>query len=155
MFPKKSESMFTEDKSLQGAVLKMPERAVRPESVRPAPLATAAQAGAPEQARNSVVKASVISAGFEFTGDMKSEGSLTVDGAITGNLTVKALVVGASGKVDGSVTADIITVDGSLSGAVDCKDLTIGARAIVDGKLRYATLTIQRGATIQGELKRV
>ncbi len=85
---------------------------------------------------------------------MKSGGSLTVDGAIHGNLIVKTLMVRATGVVDGSVKADSVSVEGSLAGAVECRDLVIGSRAVVDGKLRYDTLTIARGGTIKGELKR-
>lgn len=102
----------------------------------------------------SSLKSSLISKGFEFTGDMKSDGSLTVDGAIKGNLVVQTLLIGATGLVDGSVKADSINVEGCLSGAVECKDLVVGGRAVVDGKLSYSTVTIQRGGTIKGDLKR-
>jgi cytoskeletal protein CcmA (bactofilin family) len=99
-------------------------------------------------------KASLISEGFEFTGDMKSDGSLTVDGAIKGNLIVHTLLIRATGVVDGGVKADSVNVEGCLSGTVECRDLVIGGRAVVDGKLRYDTVTIQRGGTIKGDLKR-
>lgn len=102
----------------------------------------------------SAVKASLISEGFEFTGDMKSDGSLTVDGAIKGNLIVQTLLIRATGVVDGSVKADSVNVEGCLSGALECRDLVIGGRAVVDGKLSYSTVTIQRGGTIKGDLKR-
>ncbi len=97
---------------------------------------------------------SIISEGFEFVGDMKSGGSLSVDGTIRGNLVVETLRIGVTGAVDGSVRADSIDAQGSLSGTVECKDLTIGDRAMVDGKVTYSTITIQRGATIKGELRR-
>ena len=97
---------------------------------------------------------SIIREGFEFVGDMKAAGSLTVDGAIKGNLAVQSLSIGVSGLVDGSVTADSIHVEGCLSGTVECKDFVIGSRAVVDGKLSYNTISIQRGGTIKGDLKR-
>jgi cytoskeletal protein CcmA (bactofilin family) len=56
--------------------------------------------------------------------------------------------------VDGSVKADSINVEGCLAGVVECKDLVVGGRAVVDGKLSYSTVTIQRGGTIKGDLKR-
>jgi len=97
---------------------------------------------------------SIIREGFEFVGDMKAGGSLTVDGTIKGNLAVQTLSIGATGLVDGSVHADSVNVEGCLSGDVECKDLVVGSRAVVDGKLSYSTIAIQRGATIKGSLKR-
>jgi cytoskeletal protein CcmA (bactofilin family) len=63
-------------------------------------------------------------------------------------------LIGAGGYVDGTVTADSINVKGKLSGTVSCRDLVIGGRATVDGALSYSSITIQRGGTIKGDLKR-
>jgi cytoskeletal protein CcmA (bactofilin family) len=106
------------------------------------------------QSSNASLKPSIISEGFEFTGDMKSGGSITVDGTFKGNLSVQTLLIGAGGYVDGTVTADSINVKGKLSGTVNCRDLVIGGRATVDGALNYTSITIQRGGTIKGDLKR-
>jgi cytoskeletal protein CcmA (bactofilin family) len=100
------------------------------------------------------LKPSIISEGFEFTGDMKSGGSITVDGTFKGNLSVQTLLIGSGGYVDGTVTADSINIKGVLSGVVSCRDLVIGGRATVDGSLTYSSITIQRGGTIKGDLKR-
>jgi cytoskeletal protein CcmA (bactofilin family) len=100
------------------------------------------------------LKPSIISEGFEFTGDMKSSGSITVDGTFKGNLSVQTLLIGSGGYVDGTVTADSINIKGVLSGVVSCRDLVIGGRATVDGSLTYSSITIQRGGTIKGDLKR-
>ncbi len=106
------------------------------------------------QNSNVALKPSIISEGFEFTGDMKSSGSITVDGTFQGNLSVQTLLIGAGGYVDGTVNADSINVKGKLSGTVNCRDLVVGGRATVDGALSYASITIQRGGTIKGDLKR-
>jgi cytoskeletal protein CcmA (bactofilin family) len=106
------------------------------------------------QSSSASLKPSIISEGFEFTGDMKSGGSITVDGTFKGSLSVQTLLIGAGGYVDGTVTADSINVKGKLSGTVTCRDLVIGGRASVDGALSYSSITIQRGGTIKGDLKR-
>jgi cytoskeletal protein CcmA (bactofilin family) len=67
---------------------------------------------------------------------------------------VQTLLIGANGLVDGTVNADSINVKGRLLGTIDCRDLVIGGRATVDGKLSYASITIQRGGTVKGDLKR-
>ena len=153
MFSKKNEHGHAEQKTAQSAVSAMPDKPARPVSAVPA-LATVAKVPVLNDVVSSSTKSSTISEGFEFTGDMKSDGSLTVDGAIVGNLVVHTLFIGATGMVDGSVKAESVNVEGCLSGAVECKDLSVGGKAVVDGHLAYSTLAIQRGATIKGELKR-
>jgi cytoskeletal protein CcmA (bactofilin family) len=98
------------------------------------------------------LKPSVISEGFEFTGDVNFQGTLNVDGLVNGSITVQNLLIGSSGKVNGSIRATTIQVRGTFTGDATCQDLTIGGQASVNAKVKYSSLTIQRGAMIQGEL---
>lgn len=118
------------------------------------------QNSAPEKIEEAVTrtgltepsKPSVISEGFEFTGDITFQGTLNVDGSVNGSITVQNLLIGASGKINGSIRATTIQVRGSFIGDATCQDLTLGSQAIVNAKINYSSLTIQRGALIQGEL---
>lgn len=101
------------------------------------------------------LKPSMISEGFEFNGDIKSNGSLTVDGSIVGQVTVDNLIVGVTGSVSGTITAKTINVKGKLAGNVNCSDIIVGGRSIVDGNVTYSSITIQRGGVVKGDLKRV
>ena len=101
------------------------------------------------------LKPSMISEGFEFNGDIKSNGSLTVDGSIVGQVTVDNLIVGVTGSVSGTITAKTINVKGKLAGNVNCSDIIVGGRSIVDGNVTYSSITIQRGGIVKGDLKRV
>ena len=101
------------------------------------------------------LKPSMISEGFEFNGDIKSNGSLTVDGAIVGQVTVDNLIVGVTGSVSGTITAKTINVKGKLAGNVNCSDIIVGGRSIVDGNITYSSITIQRGGIVKGDLKKV
>ena len=108
-----------------------------------------------QQARSvlpELTKPSVISEGFEFTGDVNFQGTLNVDGTLSGSVNVQNLLIGSSGKVNGSSKATTIQVRGSFTGDATCQDLTIGGQANVNAKINYSSLTIQRGAMIQGEL---
>ncbi|MEN9930633.1 MAG: hypothetical protein RL604_880 [Pseudomonadota bacterium] len=99
-----------------------------------------------------ITKPSVISEGFEFTGDVNFQGTLNVDGTLSGSINVQNLLIGSSGKVNGSIKATTIQVRGAFTGDATCQDLTIGGQANVNAKINYSSLTIQRGAMIQGEL---
>lgn len=101
------------------------------------------------------LKPSMISEGFEFNGDIKSSGSLTVEGSIIGQVSVDHMIVGVTGSVSGTITAKTINVKGKLAGSIICSDIVVGGRSIVDGNVTYSSITIQRGGIIKGDLKKV
>jgi len=100
------------------------------------------------------LKPSIISEGFEFIGEIRSSGYLTIDGTVRGTLALHSIQIGVTGVLDGNVTCDTMNVKGNFSGALDCRDLTIGSRAVVDGKVSFKSITIQRGGVVKGELKK-
>ena len=105
-----------------------------------------------ESSPSRPVKPSVISEGFSFSGDIQSLGQLTVDGEITGSISVENLIIGVNGSVDGTVDAKVINVKGRLSGKVRCDEIIVGGRSIVDGDLTYSSITIQRGGVVKGDI---
>lgn len=128
---------------------------VVPEPVIPEPEAAVAANGngAAKPAVNNL-KPSIISEGFEFIGEIRSNGYLTVDGTVRGTLSLHSIQIGVTGVLDGNVTCDTMNVKGNFSGSLDCRDLTIGSRAVVDGKVSFKSITIQRGGIVKGELKK-
>jgi len=52
------------------------------------------------------------------------------------------------------VTATSMTVKGTVRGDVTCDDLVLAPSARVTGAVRYRTLTVQGGATLQGPVTR-
>ena len=103
---------------------------------------------------NGNLKPSIISEVFEFIGEIRSNGYLTIDGTVRGTLSLHSIQIGATGILDGNVTCDTMNVKGGFSGQLDCRDLTIGSRAVVDGKVSFKSITIQRGGVVKGELKK-
>ena len=113
-----------------------------------------ANGSALQKSAGSNLKPSIISEGFEFIGEIRSNGYLTVDGIVRGTLSLHSIQIGVTGVLDGNVTCDTMNVKGNFSGALDCRDLTIGSRAVVDGKVKFKSITIQRGGVVKGELKK-
>lgn len=103
---------------------------------------------------NGNLKPSIISEGFEFIGEIRSNGYLTVDGIVRGTLSLHSIQIGVAGVLDGNVTCDTMNVKGNFAGTLDCRDLTVGSRAVVDGKVSFKSITIQRGGVVKGELKK-
>lgn len=103
---------------------------------------------------NGGLKPSVISEGFEFIGEIRSTGHLTIDGTVKGKLSLHSVQIGSTGNLDGELTCETVNVKGGFSGSLDCSDLTIGSRAVLDGRLSYRSITIQRGGVVKGEMKK-
>ncbi len=145
------EKMATPIETIQAPVMQ-PEPVV-PEPIMPEPeVAYAANGGAKPAVNN--LKPSIISEGFEFIGEIRSNGYLTIDGTVRGTLSLHSIQIGVTGVLDGNVTCDTMNVKGNFSGSLDCRDLTIGSRAVVDGKVSFKSITIQRGGVVKGELKK-
>ncbi len=109
--------------------------------------------GAAKPTMNNL-KPSIISEGFEFVGEIRSNGYLTIDGSVRGTLALHSIQIGVTGSLDGNVSCDTMNVKGNFSGSLDCRDLTIGSRAVVDGNISFKSITIQRGGIVKGELKK-
>lgn len=132
----------------------------QPEPIAPEPVAPESDAASVANGNNAAkpavnnLKPSIISEGFEFIGEIRSNGYLTVDGTVRGTLSLHSIQIGVTGVLDGNVTCDTMNVKGNFSGSLDCRDLTIGSRAVVDGKVSFKSITIQRGGIVKGELKK-
>jgi cytoskeletal protein CcmA (bactofilin family) len=95
---------------------------------------------------------SVISEGFSFTGDIVSEHTLHVEGHLTGNTTVGAIVVGPNGSLKGTIKCARLLVKGLVEGMVECDELDIESTARLKGTVEYRVLNVQRGAVVTGEM---
>mgnify|MGYP000908104832 FL=1 len=101
---------------------------------------------------SKTMKPSIISEGFEFIGEVRSQGDLTVDGTLRGTLSLNTVLVGAGGVLEGEVSCNRMSVKGNFSGRLECIDLIVGSEAVVDGNIAFQSITIQRGGVIKGML---
>jgi len=93
--------------------------------------------------------------GTEVHGDLKSEGSLRVDGAIFGNVDVKGdLEIAASGRIEGKeIYANNIVSQGIIKAQIQAKGkVTITSTARVEGDVVASAIDIAAGAGFVGHL---
>lgn len=95
---------------------------------------------------------SVIGTGTVINGNIKTEGSIRVDGKIVGNVVTQAdAAVGLSGVVEGSVDARNITIAGKVLGTLTAaQKLVLESRSVIRGDLRTARLVVDEGAVFDG-----
>ena len=110
------------------------------------------QPDASSQAGDGVI--SILGPGVSVVGDLETPGSIRVEGSVTGSIRArKAVVVGRDGVVDGEIdTADAI-IAGSVVGTLKVSSrLELQASARVEGTIRAASIKVEEGATLNGDL---
>jgi cytoskeletal protein CcmA (bactofilin family) len=124
-------------------------------------VSAAAPVAAPAPQRSSMIdmiattaatKPSILSEGFSFRGEIAAKGAIHVEGALNGQIQVDELTIGARGQVEGVVTCSSLHIKGKFSGTATCSELIVTSSASVDGHVVYKTLSVQKGASIKGEL---
>ncbi len=94
---------------------------------------------------------SVLAQDLKIVGEITSNGTIEVLGEIEGTLSARGLIVGAEGRVAGTITAETVEVKGKLDGRVSSDNFTLRAAARVAADITYTTLIIESGAQIEGQ----
>ena len=97
-------------------------------------------------------KPSVISEGFALVGDITAQGVLHVEGSIRVTVVTESINIGLTGLVEGRIECTSLQIKGAFSGQAQCRELVVSGKARIRGRVTYETLSIQRGAVVDGEL---
>ena len=90
-------------------------------------------------------------------GDIEFHGGLRIEGVLRGNVTARGggdslVVIGPGGRVDGTVTAPTVIVSGTVNGDLAARRVELKADAKVQGDVHYASLAMEQGAVVNGNL---
>ena len=101
----------------------------------------------------------LIGQGVEFTGDIKFQGGLHLDGTINGSVTTAenaesaVLVISDQGCVKGDVCVAYAVINGEVIGNVYATEmLELSANARISGNVEYNLLEMASGAEINGQM---
>ncbi|GMU86142.1 MAG: hypothetical protein AMXMBFR48_13840 [Ignavibacteriales bacterium] len=96
---------------------------------------------------------SIISPGVEINGDIVTKGSVRVDGKITGNIVSEGnITIGQTGEVKGDIKALSIVIDGKVNGTIYSQErLHLESHAEIEGDLFVSKLIIEEGAHFIGK----
>jgi cytoskeletal protein CcmA (bactofilin family) len=101
------------------------------------------------------VSPSVISADMKIVGSVESQGDLQVDGTIEGDVNSRSAAISESAIVRGSITADSVRVSGRVKGGLTAKSVILAASAKVEGDIVHQSISIETGATFEGQCRRM
>ncbi len=95
----------------------------------------------------------IIGEGVVFTGTINAPGTATINGTVSGEVTVSDLQIGPKGNVVGRIEAQVIDVHGNLSDNILChQHILIHKTGSVSGQLDYADIEIERGGQFKGNM---
>jgi cytoskeletal protein CcmA (bactofilin family) len=100
-------------------------------------------------------QSSVVSLGSSWQGSLKIEGSVRVEGQITGEIDAKETVfVAESAQVDAKVRAAFVVIAGEFQGEVHCTEkLEITPTGRVRAELTTKSLIVHEGAFLEGQIR--
>jgi cytoskeletal protein CcmA (bactofilin family) len=87
--------------------------------------------------------------GTKIVGDLSSQADLRIDGEIIGNVISKGRVVlGAKGRIEGTLTCQNADIEGFVKGKVTVTELlSLKAKANVYGDVAIGKLSVEPGAS--------
>jgi cytoskeletal protein CcmA (bactofilin family) len=95
---------------------------------------------------------SIIGPGMKVVGDCETDGTIRVEGSVTGALKAgKAVVVGKDGIVDGDISAQDAVISGTVTGTIVAESrLELQATCRVEGEVRARRMQLEEGAVLNG-----
>lgn len=98
---------------------------------------------------------SIISADLKVIGNLESAGDLQIDGRIEGDIKSRSVTVGETARVKGSIVADTVRICGTVNGEVRATSVTLARTAKATGDIVHETLSIESGASLEGQVRRM
>ena len=95
----------------------------------------------------------VVGEGVVLNGTLEVPNKAMVSGAINGDLKVRSLAVGITGKIEGKVVCQMADIAGHVKDDLRVNELLIiRAGSIISGHIYYKEIEIEKGAKIAGQL---
>jgi cytoskeletal protein CcmA (bactofilin family) len=93
-----------------------------------------------------------LARGFEFKGMLNFEGTVRIDGVVTGEIHTKGtLILGEHAIVEGNVSAGRIVSGGKINGNVTAREkVKLVSTAALMGTLRTPLLDVEEGVRLKG-----
>lgn len=96
----------------------------------------------------------IIAEGVKVEGDFVSNGNVTIEGMVHGNVTAQGdVIVGPTAVIDADVTAKNLTVAGRIKGNVHVEERTeLETSSFLEGDLSTHVLIVASGAMVNGKI---
>lgn len=96
----------------------------------------------------------IIGAGCNVTGDIKTDHSVQIHGTILGSVIAETVIIGRGGKVVGKVNAQNLFLHGTMEGPATVDTAHVFSNAQMTGTLSYHTLNISGNTGLDCKLSK-
>jgi len=90
-----------------------------------------------------------------INGNIKSSGSVEIDGEFDGIIEAQKIIIRSNGKVKGSIKASFIVIKGNFSGNICASNLHLMRNCQISAEIAYDNLAVEDGAIIDGNFKKI
>ncbi|MBN8531055.1 MAG: polymer-forming cytoskeletal protein [Alphaproteobacteria bacterium] len=108
----------------------------------------------PASLMNKTASPSILSQDINILGNIICEGYLDIDGKIDGNIKCTELSLRKNGTIRGDIIADTVHIYGTVKGLLKARSVHLYKTAYVEGIIMHESLSIEDGASVDGQLKR-
>ena len=108
-----------------------------------------------QKTQSQMSQQNVIAAHTKFKGEIDTDTHFRIDGTFEGDLkTTGKVVVGRTGEILGSLTAEYADFEGSFSGTLNVTGvLTLKSTAKIEGEVTVENLIVESGAMLNAQCK--
>jgi cytoskeletal protein CcmA (bactofilin family) len=106
------------------------------------------------EAAQANARRSLLAADLVIDGDVTSDGPVDIHGKIVGSASAPEVMVAATGRIEGSVSAHDLSVVGFISGSVSVRHIHLSPSAVVHADVLHERIVIEAGAELEGRLHR-
>ncbi|MFA5155740.1 MAG: polymer-forming cytoskeletal protein [Patescibacteria group bacterium] len=96
----------------------------------------------------------IIGSSIKVKGNFQGQGNIIIEGSLEGSLKTDASIyIGNQAKIVANTESKDIIINGEVRGNIKAKNyLAIGGTAKIYGDIQYGEISIEKGATINGQL---
>lgn len=98
---------------------------------------------------------SIIGAQMKVVGDLKTDGTVRIEGHVEGDVEAgKAVVLGQEGEIHGDIRTEDSVISGRVRGSVTAGSrLEVQATARIDGEVQARRMQFEEGALLNGTVR--
>ncbi len=97
---------------------------------------------------------SIVSKDMSITGNMMSNGTIQIEGSVTGDIECQELTLGEGGEVRGQIKCEVADIHGTVIGELRVTNVTVSASAKINGDIVHENISIESQARVEGQLIR-
>ncbi|HTV24765.1 MAG TPA: polymer-forming cytoskeletal protein [Polyangiaceae bacterium] len=98
-------------------------------------------------------KQTLVEAGTEFTGTLKSSCPVVVNGTLDGDIDAPTLSIASSGAIKGTIRAKTLRSHGTLAGTIDATEVFVSGAVKSKTVIRAKRLEVKIGSSEKGDLQ--